>query len=279
MSNYRKRRSYPGNSSPPRKKRNTGKKFLKGIAITLAVIACISLVAGLLPNRHADDKPTEPVKGNVSYSWDERSYYWPIDRTVEDGYLTITQSQGSGDTTSNCQQFFVTAAEGDSAFLPEWTDYTVETNFKLANYGARTDFSIMGRLQRIDDGGFTYYQIVFRSDLEKVVLRKITQRSWGSKTATVLATSDPVFTREEFHNVKVSFAGDTITVFVDDLATPILVYKDVDPLVSGSVGIDLARLGIATVDYIKVCDSDNVLFIDDFTDARYFPADSSEATE
>ena len=34
MSNYRKRRSYPGNSSPPRKKRNTGKKFLKGIAIT-----------------------------------------------------------------------------------------------------------------------------------------------------------------------------------------------------------------------------------------------------
>ena len=167
----------------------------------------------------------------------------------------------------------------DSAFLPEWPDYTVETNFKLTSTGYRADFSIMGRLQRNDDGGFTYYEIVFRTDLEKVVLRKITQRSWGAKTATVLATSDPVFTKEEFHDVKVSFAGDTITIFVDDLATPILVYEDADPLVSGSVGIDLARLGIATVDYIKVIDSDNILFMDDFTDARYFPAESSEATE
>lgn len=66
MSNYRKRRSYPGNSSPPRKKRNTGKKFLKGIAITLAAIACISLLATLLPGRNPltceHDYKTELIK-------------------------------------------------------------------------------------------------------------------------------------------------------------------------------------------------------------------------
>ena len=61
MSNYRKRRSYPGSSSPPRKKRNTGKKFLKGIAITLAAIACISLASSLFSRSSDVSKPPNSV--------------------------------------------------------------------------------------------------------------------------------------------------------------------------------------------------------------------------
>ena len=283
MSNYKKRRHSSGGYSHPPKKGNTGAKIVKGIAIVMAAFAGISLLVSIMSHRlPSEEKPTEPaptVGTKVSYAWAERTYQWPIDKSVADGFLTLTQTQGSSTTSSNCTQLYLTSAEDDSVYIPEWTDFTVDMKLKVASCETRTEFSLMGRLHTNEDGSFSYYEIKFRTDTNAVYLFKTTVDSTGYKNYTMQAMMDQVFTNDEFHLLRVRFTGNTVEIFVDDFARPCLIYEDFAPFASGTVGVDLARLGIATVDYIKVCDSDNVIFMDDFTDARYFPAESSEATE
>ena len=285
MSNYKKRRASPGNYSKPKgRKRSSGKQFIKIIAIGLAAAACISLVGGLFANRSEKPKveqPTDPVtESNVTYLWAERTYQWPIDKTVADGKLTLTQTQGSATTSSNCTQLYLTTVEDDVTSVPAWTDYTLETNVKVASCETRTEFSLMGRLHTNEDGSFSYYDIKFRTDNNQVAVLKNTVSSGGSKDYKMVAMVDSVFTNDEFHKLRVKFTGNLIEIYVDDFSKPCLRYEDPEAYTSGTVGVDLARLGTAEVDYVKVYNSKHeIVFVDNFDDTRYFAADDSEATE
>ncbi len=94
MSNYRKRRSYPGSSSPPRKKRNSGKNVVKTIAIILAVIACISLLVTLLPGRNSltceHDYKTELIRE----SCEDAGYTVYTCKHCDDTYKVQTEATG-----------------------------------------------------------------------------------------------------------------------------------------------------------------------------------------
>lgn len=61
MSNYRKRRSYPGNYSKPKGRKSSGKQLIKIIAIGLAAIACISLASSLFSRSSDVSKPPNSV--------------------------------------------------------------------------------------------------------------------------------------------------------------------------------------------------------------------------
>jgi len=61
LSNYRKRRSYPGNYSKPKGRKSSGKQLIKIIAIGLAAIACISLASSLFSRSSDVSKPPNSV--------------------------------------------------------------------------------------------------------------------------------------------------------------------------------------------------------------------------
>ena len=285
MGNYKKRRASPGNYIKPKgRKRSSGKQFIKIIAIGLAAAACISLVGGLFANRSNSSKeeiPTDPVvETNTIYHWAERTYQWPIDKTVADGALILTQTQGSSTTSSNCTQLYLTTVEDDVTSVPAWTDFTVETNVKVASCETRTEFSLMDRLHTNEDGSFTYYEIKFRTDNNQVSLLKTTVNSSGTKDYKMVAMVDQVFTNDEYHKLRVKFTDNLIEIYVDDFSEPCLRFEDTEAYTFGTVGVDLARLGTAEVDYIKVFNSKyEIVFVDNFDDTRYFAADDSEATE
>lgn len=86
MSNYRKRRSYPGNYSKPKGRKSSGKQFIKIIAIGLAAIACISLASSLLSRSSDETKPPDSVVEPTE----------PVEPVIESGYLLYQLAENGG---------------------------------------------------------------------------------------------------------------------------------------------------------------------------------------
>ena len=86
MSNYKKRRHSSGSYSPPPKKENTFAKIVKGVAITMAIFACISLTSSLLSRSSDETKPPDSVVEPTE----------PVEPVIESGYLLYQLDEYGG---------------------------------------------------------------------------------------------------------------------------------------------------------------------------------------
>ena len=86
MSKYKRSRRSSGGYSPPPKKENTFAKIVKGVAITMAIFAGISLASSLLSRSSDETKPPDSVVEPTE----------PVEPVIESGYLLYQLAENGG---------------------------------------------------------------------------------------------------------------------------------------------------------------------------------------
>lgn len=118
-----------------------------------------------------------------------------------------------------------------------WADYTVEVDMQIPTRG---NAGVIFRVQNPATGGAgdnpqlgaDFYQGYYVTLQQGGVTLGKQNYDWQA-----LASTNRAFSHNRWYHLRIQAFGPKITVFVDDMATPILEYRDKSPFISGKAGV------------------------------------------
>lgn len=139
-----------------------------------------------------------------------------------------------------------TAKSGDTAYAyagdERMTDFTVEVEVAMTEEATIYDAGILLRAQDhvlgagVDES-FRGYYLSIRND--QITLNRY---NYGSDALDLVSVE---WQKDEFHKIKATVVGNRITVYVDDMETPVIDYCDSNAFLTGQIALCSNKAGCA----------------------------------